>query len=335
MFICLCNLSIYFAVYLVKKETGLTGRNFVQCSYCHHSSFKLYRSLTRASLPDHLKYLGNSESEILQFCRTCWDVLNLSSSNSEFANNNMKLDWLKTSHSSNTAGPEVRRPYFEKGPLGITDQRACFSWHFIQRDFVRKKISKGDRNERENSAMLPLVSVIGQDGSEFVNKDYNANRFDCNGKEISLHNESGYGSNGNSPSNDNEIDSVASILMNIHKDHDYAPAMQREIEVTTSARSPVKNAYQNNSSNGLHLNRKHAYKMNDRKEQVRKTANKLVKKAAMFEGHQRHSNNFVTVNLPVTKVEEQLRSKREKDGGPDPSKFMKFLAADMISEVSD
>ena len=310
-------------MYVIKKETGLTGRNYMQCSSCHQSSFRLYRSVPKAFAPDHLKYLGNSDTDLLRFCRSCW--YGVTSSSPKTSHSSVRLDW---GNNSRVSSYEVDKPYFERGPLGITDQRACVSWHFIQRDFVRKKASR-EENRGRNGVMLPLVSVIGNPGNEFVRRDYNANRFDINGKEISSHDESGYGSKGNSPINDDAVDSVSSILLNIQRDHDYAPVMQREIEVTTSVGSPVKNARGTNdlqqkndrSTNGVRVNEKYTNKQSQCKEPTRPTANKVVKKPDLFEGRQQQSNNFITVNLPVSKIEEQLRTKREKGEGPDPSKL--------------
>ena len=315
-------------MYVIKKETGLTGRNYMQCSSCHQSSFKLYRSVPKAFAPDHLKYLGNSDSDLLRFCRSCW--YGVTSSSPKASHSSERFDWTKISRVSSY---EVNKPYFERCPLGITDQRACFSWHFIQRDFVRKKAGR-EENRRRDAVMLPLVSVIGNPGNEFVRRDYNANRFDINGKEISSHDESGYGSKGNSPMSDDAVDSVSSILLNIQRDHDYAPIMQREIEVTTSVASPAKNAratndlHQSNDRrmngvrmNGVRVNEKNTNKQSQCREPTRAVANKLVRKPDLFEGRQQLSNSFITVNLPVSKVEEQLRTKREKGEGPDPSKL--------------
>ena len=288
----------------------------MQCSSCKFSSFKMYRSVTRAFAPDHLKYLGsNSDSELLRFCRSCW--YGMTSSNAKTVSGSKRYDLPERPRVSNY---EIDRPYFERDPLGITDQRACFSWHFIQRDFIRKKVGKSDKIHGQNDVVLPLVSVIGQDGSKFLERGYMANRFDLNGKEISSLDESGYGSRNTSPRNDNDVDSVSSILMSIQKDHNYVPVMQREVEVRTSAISPVKTCYQ--GLYGTRVNEKNSCKQNHCSS--RQTTSKTMKKTgAVFEcrqQQQQQSGNFLTVNLPVSKVEEQLKSKREKGEEPDPSK---------------
>jgi len=153
-----------------------------------------------------------------------------------------------------------------------------------------------------------------------------ANRFDLNGKEISSLDESGYGSRNTSPRNDNDVDSVSSILMSIQKDHNYAPVMQREVEVRTSAISPVKTCYQ--GLYGTRVNEKNSCKQNHCSS--RQTTSKTMKKTgAVFEcrqQQQQQSGNFLTVNLPVSKVEEQLKSKREKGEEPDPSHLMGLKA---------
>ncbi|XP_065062147.1 uncharacterized protein LOC135688987 [Rhopilema esculentum] len=317
-------------VYLIKKEAGLTGRSYLQCSACRHRAFKLFRNVTQSLAPDHLKRYGSWENEVLRFCRTCW--------------------YRGDSSKHGEDRPE-NRPNFDRGPLGVTDQRACVSWHFLQRDFVRRRHGEKEENldgknrearvnqKKHNDVMLPLVSVVGQRGNEFVKKDSNANLFDFNGNEVSLrNNESGYLSIEHSPSSDRQ-DHVSSILMNIHKDHDYAPAVQREIEITTSTRSPVKDYYHGNNfqrpnskfeiKNDVKMN-KRTYKVKYNKEQVKQAANKLLKKAVMYDGTSKPVHNFVTVNLPVSKVEEELRSKREKGEGPDPNHLMglKARAAD-------
>ena len=304
-------------MYVIKKDAGLTGRNYMQCSSCHHSSFKFYRSVTRASVPDHLKYLGTSDSDQLRFCRSCWYGATSSSSGASHDS----VNWINKPRVSNY---KVSKPHFDREPLGITDQRACFSWHFIQRDFVRRKANSVEKNPGKHDITLPLVSVIGQAGNEFVCKGYNANRFNVNGKEVSLHSESEYGPKGSTPGHDDEMDSVSSILLNIQRDHDYAPSMQREVEVTTSAGSPIKNANQNNSkgAKGVRVNENNiSGKQKPTKEPVHQMTSKSIKAQKLFEGHQQLWNNVLIVNMPVSKVEEQLRTKREKGEGPDPSKF--------------
>lgn len=304
-------------MYIIRKEAGLTGRNYVYCSSCQHRAFKLFRNVTRASAPPHLKRFGRSDHDLLRFCRTCWYGVTVQKQAPE-----------KT----------VDRPYFERSPLGITDQRACFGWHFIQRDFVRKKFRNdeaGSESEKEESKhdkdnngqkVKSLVTVVGRDGNDFINKDYNANLFDYTGKEVSsLGNESGYLSN-DSPTNDN----FATILSQIHKDHDYAPTMQREVEVTTTAASPDKiyhhgNAFQKPWKVQRKKEIKHSktnFKASQSKQQ---TANKLLKKAVLFDGSPRAGTaNFVKMNMPVDKVEEELKTKREQGESVNPSELNTF-----------
>ena len=296
----------------------------------------MYRSVTRAFAPDHLKHFGNnSDSELLRFCRSCW--YGMTSSNSKTASGSKRYGVPERPRVSNY---EVNRPYFERDPLGITDQRACFSWHFIQRDFIRRKVGKNGTIHEQNNIMLPLVSVIGQDGSQFLERGYMANRFDLNGREISSLDESGYGSKTTSPRNDDEMDSVSSILLNIQRDHNYAPVMQREVEIKTSAVSPGQHSYQN--IYGTRVNEKNSCKQSQCSgrqatskpmkktggvfdcRQQQQTATKTIKTGGLLDCRQQQqqpSSNFLTVNLPVSKVEEQLQSKREKGEEPDPSKL--------------
>lgn len=303
-------------VYVVKKEPSLAGQNYIQCSACHHRALRLFRSVSRAIAPSHLRCYGNTDTDILRFCRSCWYR-----SQSEHNNNGMKAEWLKHPQNNNDNGNFVSsRPSFERCPLGVTDQRACFGWHFIQRDFVRQKVFEGKNKKNE---MLPLVSVLGQEGNEFVKRENVANHFNRNGKEVSLHNESGYESNSNSPTSSGEVDSMSNILMNIQRDHDYAPAVQREVEVTTSAKSPVKSGYQSNNQRPNGMLSRTGLKVCQSKGQVHQTANKLLKKAVMFEGHQKQSKNSASLKMPVAKVEE-LKTKGEKCKKPDPSKYTYF-----------
>ena len=188
-----------------------------------------------------------------------------------------------------------------------------------------KEGSKHDRISSEQKG-TSLVTVVGQDGNQFINKDYNANLFDYTGKEVSSHgNESGYLSN-DSPTNDN----FATILSQIHKDHDYAPTMQREVEVTTTATSPDKiyhhgNSFQKPGKVQRKREIKHSktnFKANQSKQQ---TANKLLKKAVLFDGSPRAGTaNFVKMNMPVDKVEEQLKAKREQGESLNPSESHNF-----------
>lgn len=305
-------------VYVVKKEPSLAGQNYIQCSACHHRALRLFRSVSRAIAPSHLRCYGNTDTDILRFCRSCWYR-----SQSEHNNNGTKAEWLKHPQNNNDNGNFVSsRPSFERCPLGVTDQRACFGWHFIQRDFVRQKVFEGKNKKNE---MLPLVSVLGQEGNEFVKRENVANHFNRNGKEVSLHNESGYESNSNSPTSSGEVDSMSNILMNIQRDHDYAPAVQREVEVTTSAKSPVKSGYQSNNQRPNGMLSRTGLKVCQSKGQVHQTANKLLKKAVMFEGHQKQSKNSASLKMPVAKVEE-LKTKGEKCKKPDPNHLMGLKA---------
>lgn len=303
-------------MYLIKRETGLTGQNYVQCSLCNHRAFRMFRTVSRSSLPSHLH--GNTNAETLKFCRSCWY-----DASSKSPNDNPEMHHLSCVKNNNNTKSECdkRVPYFERGPLGITDQRACFSWHFLQRDFVQKKAVGCKERNGMTAEKLPLVCVLGQDGNDFVKRENKASLFYLNGKEVTLNDKMNHISNDNTSKDDELSNSLSDLLINIQKDHNYAPMMQNEIEVKTTDKSPVKNVFQQNcqKSNGTILNNEH--KCDKKKKQICATAKKLLKKAVNYEMHPKEADNLVTSNLSASKLKEGMKLKNGNGQGPNPSMF--------------
>ncbi len=310
--------SVLFAVYLVQEETSLTGRNYIYCSGCQHRAFKQFRNVYRASAPEHLKKHGNSDNDLLKFCRNCW---------------------------FDTKGPITEKhnglepsPHFERSSLGITDRRACFGWHFIQRDFARQKFEEQDKSravDNDGAILLPLATVVVQNGNDFIEKIDSGSLFDSNGRETSS---STYNCN-------NEVDfnaesaaewrgfvhnqqrqqqklsnerKLLEIVKQIRKDHDYAPSVQKEIEITTTGLSPEKKIAM--KSNNKFFNRdfgsgKNYLKIDKNGQQVKKLAKNLISKTQECSTA---SNEEIQIKMPIEKAAEEIRKMREKGDAIDP-----------------
>ena len=264
----------------------------------------------------------------MKFCRACW---------------NNEETTLKIREA---AGKETVRPYFERSSLGLTDRRACFAWRFIQRDFARNKSENRHQEtstevDNSGSELMQLATVVGQEGSDFVKRKDSANLFSSNGRELTS------APNLTSATNilsDDELNCIVSnaeltnergdrdnrmlkLVSQIRQDHDYAPTIQKEIEVTTTGGNPENKA---NSSwlqqmqqkkKSKNKQRKDAYKIDQNKQQVKNIAKKLLRKAAEGEAVVATANLGVRLNMPIHKAEEEMKTRRKNGEAIDPCKF--------------
>ncbi len=324
-----CDLIPISTVYVIKDETGLTGRNYVYCSGCQHRAFKQFRNANRSTAPQHLKKHYDSATELLKFCRNCW-------------------------FGTHSALPEKQEhqdiapsPYFEKSSLGVTDRRACFGWHFIQRDLVQQRLGKvqkssdrkitntSSQNTDHKDILLPLATVVVKSGSDYITKQDGGNLFDSNGRVASF-------SSRIESEEDNDIEITTTTVSaerqkeiriekkrsetvkQIRRDHSYAPSVQKEVEVASSSSgyekmtvSMTKN-HSNSQVQSRKNSRTNSHKLSQNSQHVKNATKNFVKNAAEM-GSNAGPNLAMRLDMPIDKVEEEVKLKREKDGSLDPS----------------
>eukprot|EP00794_Sanderia_malayensis_P004540 gene4540-5137_t len=321
------------AAYLLQDESGRCGRNYVSCSACQHRSFKQFRHVYSSMAPEHLKKHAHSNNELLKFCRSCW----------------FNTDEIADDDKAETGSCES--PYFERSSLGITDKRACFGWHFIQRDFVRRRFEENKRNVPNDSGqdattLLPLATVLVRNGSEFSEKCDGGSLFDWNGRETSLSESNVSDSEAGSElaitketereKQKNEM-KLSEVLRQIRKDHDYAPCIQKEIEIktTTGMNQAKKNNTNNNNNNSnvksLNISTMHGHNNTKRNvsrvEKVEQMNTKnVLKKVVEYNRDGSRNVESKLATIPIHKAEEEMKKLRDKNGKLDPAHLIGLKA---------
>ena len=253
-------------MYVLKKAAGLYGgSSYVQCSYCGHHAFKLYKTVySRSEIPKHILKKGKnidnerntktSENEIFRFCRNCW----------------YEDGKVPESHE-----PDVARPYFKRESFGETEHRGCKAWHFIRRDFARQRINQlqtkrqshvkedfvngkenivEDKDYFQSTGLCQVVSVIGQEGNDYLTRPKTSTFYDKHGHGFEV---CDLPHNVLATEGDNNVKCAIDGHLNrqeesfaeekevtpstIYLDHDYVPSVQLEVEIkSSSAASPLK-----------------------------------------------------------------------------------------------
>eukprot|EP00794_Sanderia_malayensis_P004529 gene4529-5125_t len=320
------------AAYLLQDESGRCGRNYVSCSACQHRSFKQFRHVYSSMAPEHLKKHAHSNNELLKFCRSCW----------------FNTDEIADDDKAETGSCES--PYFERSSLGITDKRACFGWHFIQRDFVRRRFEENKRNVPNDSGqdattLLPLATVLVRNGSEFSEKCDGGSLFDWNGRETSLSESNVSDSEAGSElaiTKETEREKqknamkLSEVLRQIRKDHDYAPCIQKEIEIktTTGINQAKKNNTSNNNNNNVkslnistmhgHNNTKRNVSRVEKVEQI--NTKNVLKKVVEYNRDGSRNVESKLATIPIHKAEEEMKKLRDKNGKLDPAHLIGLKA---------